>query len=43
MFVFPDASVAVHTTVVTPLAKALPLLGTQAMLCPGQLSVAVAL
>ena len=29
MFVFPVASVAVQTTVVTPLAKALPLAGTQ--------------
>jgi len=32
MFVLPLASVAVHTTVVTPLAKALPLGGTHAML-----------
>ena len=42
IFVFPLASVAVQTTVVTPLAKALPLAGTQTTLCPGQLSVEVA-
>jgi hypothetical protein len=43
MFVFPAASVAVQTTVVTPLVKALPLAGTHTMLSPGQLSVVVAL
>ena len=42
MFVFPVASVAVQTTVVTPLAKALPLAGTHTMLSPAQLSVEVA-
>ena len=41
-FVFPLASVATHTTVVTPLANALPLAGTHATVWPGQLSVAVA-
>jgi hypothetical protein len=43
MLVFPAASVAVHTTVVTPLANALPLAGTHTMLSPGQLSTVVAL
>jgi hypothetical protein len=43
MLVFPAASVAVQTTVVTPLAKALPLAGTHRMLSPGQLSAVVAL
>jgi hypothetical protein len=42
MFVFPAASVAVQTTVVTPLANALPLAGTHTMLSPGQLSTVVA-
>jgi 3-hydroxymyristoyl/3-hydroxydecanoyl-(acyl carrier protein) dehydratase len=43
VLVFPLASVAVHTTGVTPLANALPLAGTHATVQPGQLSVAVAL
>jgi hypothetical protein len=40
--VFPAASVAVQFTAFVPLAKALPLVGVQLTLTPGQLSVAVA-
>ena len=39
---FPETSVAVQLTAVTPLAKALPFVGLQLTLTPGQLSVAVA-
>src|SRR5207249_834673 len=37
--VLPTASVAVHVTVVTPLLKVEPLIGSQASVAPGQLSV----
>src|SRR5437773_464373 len=37
--VLPTASLAVQVTMLTPLPKALPLTGSQAMLAPGQLSV----
>lgn len=36
-----DASVAVHITVVVPFGKQLPEGGTQMVVTPGQLSVAV--
>ena len=39
---FPNASVAVQLTAVIPLAKALPFVGVQLTVTPGQLSVAVA-
>jgi len=35
---FPDASVAVHDTVVVPIGKQLPAAGEQAKVAPGQLS-----
>src|ERR1051326_4513899 len=38
--VLPEASVTVQLTRVVPLAKALPLAGSQMMLAPGQLSAA---
>src|SRR5260221_7583559 len=40
--VFPAASVAVQVTVFVPVPKLEPLVGTQATVTPGQLSVAVA-
>ena len=39
---FPDASVAVQLTVVTPTGKVDPLAGAHTIPTPGQLSVAVA-
>ena len=40
--VLPEVSVAVQLTVVVPTGKLVPLTGLQAMVEPGQLSVAVA-
>ena len=40
--VFPDASVAVQLTVVTPTGKVDPLAGAHTIVTPGPLSVAVA-
>jgi hypothetical protein len=39
--VSPPASVVVQVTVVVPLGNAVPVLGEQATVAPGQLSVAV--
>ena len=39
--VLPDASVAVHVTVVVPFAKVEPEAGEQLVVTPGQLSLAV--
>src|SRR5439155_21637676 len=39
--VLPEVSVAVQLTVFVPLAKALPLVGAQVTVTPGQLSVAI--
>jgi hypothetical protein len=41
LLVFPAASVAVHVTVVIPLANVAPEGGLQTVVTPGQLSVAV--
>jgi len=42
LLVFPLPSVAVHVTVLVPLVNVDPLAGLQAVVTPGQLSVAVA-
>jgi hypothetical protein len=42
VLLLPLESVAVQVTVVTPCGKVEPLVGTQAIVTPGQLSVAVA-
>jgi hypothetical protein len=42
LLLLPDASVAVQVTLVEPAGKVEPLAGVQALVTPGQLSVAVA-